>query len=315
MIERLFIHSIFYCSLLLSVFGNISWAQAASKNGFDLSQATIASDEIFAGGPPRDGIPAINQPKFVAVSAVDFLHDDDIVIGVVHHNIARAYPTRILIWHEIVNDRIDDHAFAVTYCPLCGSAMVFDRTIDGQVRQFGVSGLLYQSDVLLYDRETESLWSQLGLQAVSGSAAGTALDWLPSEYMTWAAWKQQHPDSEVLSTDTGYRRDYNSNAYDAYFASDETMFPVPHTRREFANKTWVVGVLINGEAKAYPVDTLPTEHSIHDTVGGKAITVSYHAEGRQPQVTDAQGNAVAAVLVFWFAWQAFYPATAIWTNN
>ena len=287
-------------------------AAAEYKNGFDLSKALVPPERILHGGPPRDGIPAINNPNFVPIAAVDFLHADDIVIGIKHNGTARAYPTRILIWHEIVNDRIGEHVFAVTYCPLCGTAMVFDRNLNGKVRQFGVSGLLYQSDVLMYDRESESLWSQLALRAVSGAAAGTTLTWLPSDHLTWAAWKKQHPDGEVLSIDTGYKRDYNASAYADYFASDTVMFPVPQTRKEFANKAWVIGVLINGAAKAYPIDTLPPDTVIRDSVGGKTIQVRYNANARQPIVTDDKGEAVAAVLVFWFAWQAFYPATAVW---
>lgn len=300
---------LYFMLLLLAAAGG---ARAQTKNGFDLSQATIPVKDIFHGGPPRDGIPAINNPKFVAVEAVDFLRDEDIVIGVKHGDIARAYPTRILVWHEIVNDQIDDLAFAVTYCPLCGTAMVFDRRFDGEVRQFGVSGLLYQSDVLMYDRETDSLWSQLALRAVSGAAAGMTLSWLPGDHITWAAWREQHPDGEVLSTDTGHRRDYDGNAYASYFASDRTMFPVPHTRDEFSNKTWVVGIIINGEAKAYPVEALPADTIISDTVGGQAIRITYSEKSRHPSVTDSQGEAIPAVLVFWFAWQAFYPQTAVW---
>ena len=285
---------------------------AQTKNGFDLSEVSISKKEIVRGGPPRDGIPSIDRPKFVAVQKVDYLKDDDIIIGFVRGDTARAYPTRILIWHEIVNDVIDGDAIAVTYCPLCGTAMVFGRKIDGEMRTFGVSGLLYRSDVLMYDRESESLWSQLAMKAVSGSAIGMELTWLPSEHVTWKAWREEYPHGEVLSIDTGYDRNYAGEAYASYFSSEKTMFPVPHTRKELPNKTWVIGVIIDGKAKAYPVNDLPTDEAIGDKVGSKKVVVRYDAGKRYPQITDSEGEQIPSVMAFWFAWQAFYPKTELW---
>ncbi|NQV31060.1 MAG: DUF3179 domain-containing protein [Phycisphaeraceae bacterium] len=290
----------------------VSGAQAQTKNGFDLSGLTIDLKELRSGGPPRDGIPSIDHPKFIAQDKVDFLRDDDIVIGLVRGNTARAYPTRILIWHEIVNDVIGQDAVAVTYCPLCGTAMVFGRAIDGIKRTFGVSGLLYRSDVLMYDRQSESLWSQLAMKAVSGPAVGKALPWLPSEHLTFKAWREKYPKGQVLSTDTGVRRNYQANAYASYFASDKTMFPVPHTRRELSNKTRVIGVVIGGKAKAYVLTDLSTGKAIQDTVADKQITVRYDTEKQFPQVAHRTGDPIPSVVVFWFAWQAFYPDTALW---
>jgi Protein of unknown function (DUF3179) len=175
---------------------------AVAQNGFDLSNATIPRDEILPGGPPRDGIPAINQPQFIKPSEVNFLRDDDRVLSVKIDNEVRAYSLRILNWHEIVNDQVGDHAIAVTYCPLAGAGMVFDRSVNGRNLSFGVSGLLYQSDLLMYDRETESLWSQIAMKAVSGAQAGAELPWLPAENMTWHAWREAYPDGKVLPTQT-----------------------------------------------------------------------------------------------------------------
>ena len=190
--------------------------------------------------------------------------------------------------------------------------MVFERKIDGNVRTFGVSGLLYRSDVLMYDRESESLWSQLAMQAVTGQAIGQQLTWLPSEHLTWKAWRQKYPHGEVLSTDTGHHRNYRGNAYAAYFASGKTMFPVPHTRKELPDKAWVIGVIIDGKAKAYPVNDLPADSAIKDKVGNRQVVVSYDAEKRHPKITGPQGEQIPAVMVFWFAWQAFYPGTDLW---
>ena len=172
---------------------------APVKNGFDLATAEIPPDDILRGGPPRDGIPAVHDPKFVPADAATFLAPDDRVLGLVVDETARAYPVRILDWHEIVNDRIGDTAFAVTYCPLCGSGVVFRANVGGEQLSFGVSGLLYKSDVLLYDLQTETLWSQLLRRAVSGELRGTRLQSLPVVHTTWRDWKTRHPDSQVLS--------------------------------------------------------------------------------------------------------------------
>lgn len=154
-----------FISALLVLLGMTS-ANAKSMLGFDLSRAIIPAKEIRRGGPPPDGIPSIDEPKFTPVAEVDFLEPDDTVIAFEKDGVARAYPFRILIWHEIVNDVVADQPIAVVYCPLCGTAMVFDRRYDDQTLEFGVSGLLYNSDVLMFDRQSKSLWSQLGLKSV-----------------------------------------------------------------------------------------------------------------------------------------------------
>jgi hypothetical protein len=282
-----------------------------TMNGFDLSNLTVDRGEILAGGPPRDGIPAIDAPGFVAAQEVNYLRDEDIVVGLVRGARARAYPLRILVWHEIVNDTFDGEPLAVTYCPLCGTAMVFDRRAGGRERSFGVSGLLYRSDVLMYDRETGSLWSQLAMESVSGPAAGARLVWLPSEHMTWQAWRQRYPDSEVLSPDTGFRRDYGGTPYASYFASDEPMFPVPKSRTELPDRALVVGTIVGGEAKAYPVEDLRSVEALDDHVGGTPVVVRYDADSRRPEVSGPEGEQLPSVVVFWFAWQGFYPETGL----
>lgn len=300
-------------SLLITTGVNCSApASEEQMNGFDLSNVSIDKTEILSGGPGRDGIPSIDDPKFISIEAVDFLRDEDMVIGLVRGDIARAYPLRILVWHEIVNDIIENDAVAVTYCPLCGTAMVFDRNIDGKTKTFGVSGLLYRSDVLMYDRETESLWSQLAMKAISGPAVGKELTWLRSEQLTWKAWRERYPHGEVLSTDTGHLRNYGGEAYASYFASEKPMFPVPQTRTELKDKAWVIGIIMQGEAKAYPVDLLPSGKAIEDSVGNTKIVVRYDAEKKHVQVTVDEGRQIPSVMSFWFAWQAFYPDTGLW---
>ena len=145
---------------------------AGTKNGFDVSNSSISADEILGGGPPKDGIPALSNPELINAVDATYLQPNDRIIGIEIDGIARAYPISILNWHEIVNDQINNQQFAVTYCPLCGTGVAFSSNVAGEVTEFGVSGLLYNSDVLLYDRNTESLWSQIMAEAVAGKLVG-----------------------------------------------------------------------------------------------------------------------------------------------
>lgn len=289
---------------------------SGAYNGFDLSNATIPRSQILSGGPPRDGIPSLDNPRFVDAEAVDFLRDNDRVVGLERDGEARAYPLRIVVWHEIVNDDFGGQALAITYCPLCGTCMVFDRKQAAKTLTFGVSGLLYQSDVLMYDRETESLWSQLKMEAVSGTLVGTKLNWLPSSEMTWKAWRDLHPETKVLSIDTGHTRRYASDAYRSYKNSPNTVFPVPRTRRELKPKEWVVALIVNDVPKAYSVTKLEAMGGhVTDTVGGARIDVSYDRSKRWATATlEETGEAIPVVNVYWFAWQAFYPSTEFYSD-
>lgn len=299
--------------LVAAISSSLCGAHAVEKLGFKLDKATIPIGDIKAGGPPRDGIPSIDRPKFVSAARVKYLDADDMVVSFTHGSETRAYPLRILVWHEIVNDRIGDLAINVSYCPLCGSAMVFDRIVDGRALEFGVSGLLYQSDVLMYDRQTESLWSQLEMAAISGPHAGRELRLLPAQHMTWRAWKQEHPNGRVLSTDTGYDRDYGRQPYGDYEKSPHIMFPVKSNRTDLPTKAWIAGVVINGVARAYPHDRLPDGIVIEDTVSGAPVRVRFDRESRRFTITDADGDAVPFTPAYWFAWQAFHPDTTVWS--
>ncbi len=205
-------------------------ASAQQLNGFDLSDALIPAAAIERGGSPRDGIPAIDHPRFLPASRAG-LADDDRVLGLAHGGVVRAYPVAILNWHEVVNDRVAGLPVAVTYCPLCGTGVAFDARLGGAGRLaavFAVSGLLFNSDVLLYDRGTESLWSQLMFQAVSGPLKGQRLRRLPISHTSWADWRRRHPGSEVLSRDTGFERDYHRDPYAGYDQVARLMFEVQH---------------------------------------------------------------------------------------
>ena len=287
-------------------------------NGFDISNASIPTEEILRGGPSRDGIPAIDEPKFLPAADVNYLRDGDTVVGFVEQGEARAYPLRILVWHEIVNDTVGGRPIAVTYCPLCGTCMIFDRRYNGKELTFGVSGLLHNSDVLMYDRQTESLWSQLKMEAVSGPQVGQKMHWLASEQMTWAAWKERYPDSDVLSKETGFGRTYDGLPYAGYEQTERTMFPVPKHRDELRNKEWVIGVIVDGLPKAYPIAELEKlgDLPLDDVVGELPIEVSYDAAGQRAEVKErTSGTAVPNVRVYWFAWQAFYPQTELYSYD
>ncbi len=290
-------------------------AFSGDDNGFDLSSALVLADEIHIGGPSRDGIPALDHPKFVAASKARFLDGKDGVLGLVRNGEAKAYPIGIMNWHEIVNDEVGGQPVAVTYCPLCGTGVAFASKVGGRSLSFGVSGLLYNSDVLLYDRETESLWSQLLNKAVTGPMKGRKLKALPLTHTTWRAWRRAHPDTLVLSTDTGHRRDYDRDPYAAYEKERGLYFPVSAKSARYHPKERVLGVEIGGRFNAYPFAELSRtgKREIRDELGGTELRVEFDWANESARVLDASGNQLPAVTSFWFAWYAFHPDTEVFT--
>lgn len=297
--------------LMLSL--SILPVSAQTKNSFDLSASSIPADEIRHGGPPRDGIPSIDIPIFWSADEADFLRPGDRVLGVVREGLAKAYPIRILNWHEVVNDTFGDEAIAVTFCPLCGTGMAFRAEIDGRRHEFGVSGLLYNSDVLLYDRTTESLWSQIAQEAVSGPLVGRRLEMVPTAHTSWADWRERYPDTLVLSTETGFQRDYDRDPYAGYETSASVMFPVAHSDARYHPKEWVVGLNLDSATKAYPFSELEqVTPPLTDTVAGRQLTVEFDAAHRSARILDERGEEIPTVAAFWFAWVAFHPDTAVY---
>ena len=300
--------------LLAALFAGAASVAAPVKNGFDLANSSVPADQILQGGPPRDGIPAINDPFFEPAVAVTWLNDADQVIGVALAGEARAYPIRILNWHEIVNDEFGDQAVLVTFCPLCGTGIVFSP--DGTGRpDFGVSGLLYNSDVLLYDRKTESLWSQILAEAVAGPQVGMQLTVLPSLQTTWGKWRTAHPGTAVLSRMTGHVRNYDADPYEGYARSPATFFPVANEPDEtFHPKERVLGIRIGEHTKAYPYSVLAQQDqsTFKDIVGDQEVIIEWDVEAPVAWATDLQGNQLPTVDGFWFAWYAFFPETEVW---
>jgi hypothetical protein len=275
-------------------------------SAFSFSQSLLPVDQILPGGPPKDGIPALTYPETeTAEVAGRWLKARDQVLGIVLHGQARAYPVRILNWHEIVNDRLNKHSFVITFCPLCGSGTAFDSS-----DLFGVSGLLYQSDVLLYDRKTESLWSQLMMQAVAGPRTGETLDILPIEHTQWSTWKARHPDTTVLSRNTGFHRDYDRNPYAGYESTENTYFPVNHRDSRLHAKTWVIGLSLDNRHKAWTLDSLKKSGSRTESWRGRKL--NFDVKGESIRVSEAQsGKQLAVIRLYWFAWSAFHPDTEL----
>ncbi len=190
------------------------WAAAWPQT--DFSKASVPFDEILSGGPPKDGIPAIDDPRFVAVAEAGDLAPAEPVIGLVIAGDARAYPLRILTWHEIVNDTVGGTPVAVTYCPLCNAAIVFDRRVDGEATTFGTTGLLRHSDLVMYDRATESWWQQFLGEAIVGARTGARLESLPSRLESWENFAARFPDGKVLVPGDPGLRPYGANPYVGY---------------------------------------------------------------------------------------------------
>lgn len=243
------------------------------------------------------------------------MRPEDRVVGIARGADIRAYPLRILNWHEVVNDTVDGEPIVVTYCPLTDSAVAFDRSVAGKVLDFGVSGRLYRSNVLMYDRQTDSLWSQLAARGVTGSMNETVLRPLPVEVTTWADWHSRHPTTRVLSLATGYHRDYDRDPYARYRHSSRTMFPVGHLDERLPAKDLVIGVRGGSISKAYPLRALPAA-GVVDKVGDRAIRVRFDPIAKRGTVSEADSDrAVPSVVLYWFAWSAFYPDTGLWAGD
>jgi hypothetical protein len=241
----------------------------------DFSKASIGLDELTQGAV-RDGIPALSQPLFLAVSKVDFLKDVEPVIAFREGDDARAYPLQILIWHEIVNDVVGGRPVLITFCPLCNTAIAFDRTVNGKTLDFGVSGFLRNSDLVMYDQLTESFWQQATGEALIGAYLGTRLELLPSSIISWADFKEAFPNGLVLSRETGHSRQYGTNPYVGYdnVKSIPFLFDGKPDRRLQAMER-VVTVEIDGEVVAYPFSRLEANPVVHDTVGGREIVILF----------------------------------------
>ena len=252
------------------------------KNIFKLSlgqeiKHTVPLDKIVSGGPPQDGIPSIDNPKFQSVQEADeILEDSELILGLNINGDIRAYPLQILVWHEIVNDVVGDQPVAVTYCPLCFTNQVFNRTLsDGNTVEFGTSGKLYNSNLVMYDRKSNSLWSQALGEGIVGEYAGVKLERIPFDVAYWKEWKELYPESKVLSRDTGSVRPYGADPYGDYYTNDLILFPVANDDKRLGLKEIIIGLENNKDQyKAYKLQDIETNKVINDVIGkGKKIAL------------------------------------------
>ena len=246
----------------------------------DFSRHTVPYSEILSGGVPRDGIPPIDDPRFVTQSdANEYVEDQEPVVVFEANGEAKAYPLQILTWHEIVNDEVGGIPVSVTYCPLCNSAVAFDRRLDGVVYDFGTSGNLRNSDLIMWDRQTESWWQQLTGEAIVGELAGRVLTFLPAALVSYRDFKQDNPEGLVLSRETGYSRDYGSNPYTGYDKADSHPFLYDGVADDrLPPKERVVTVTVGDADVAFPYSVLAAEGAVNYELNGQALAV-FHVPG------------------------------------
>lgn len=282
----------------------------------DFTGAKVKPEDLLQGCFGQDCIPSIDDPMFESAAQAGWLRDDDMIFAIDYKGIQRAYPQRILNWHEIVNDEVADDPVAVTFCPLCGSALAFERKVDSVITEFGVSGKLHNSDLVMYDRYEGNLWQQITGEGIVGPAArrNEKLKQVPIITTTWGEWKKEHPNTQVLSKDTGHSRNYDQYPYGTYEQDDQLLFGVKGLDKSLQIKTEVYGVEINGSSKAYPESAFDKEKVIEDTVGNTAIRLE-RTESGQVKVTNLQTQEeIIPTRLFWFAWASFHPDTELYVR-
>lgn len=277
---------------------------------------SVPLDEILGGGPPKDGIPSIDDPKFVSVVEADkFLKDSEPGIALSIGGVNRFYPFQILVWHEIVNDTIGGKRVLVSYCPLCLSGIVFDPVVNGERVEFGTSGKLWNSNLVMYDRKTESLWSQILGEAIVGEMTGTQLKILPSDMIRYGDFKKLNPDGAVLSRDTGATRFYGQDPYGDYYTTPGTYFPVGKKDDRLSDKDFILGIVINGKAKAYLPEAVKKAGEITDQFEEKTIVARYEKEIDAVRLFEKKADGAVERInpfgSFWFSWVAAHPNTEL----
>jgi len=239
--------------------------------------------KILSGGPPKDGIPSIDNPKFVKLAEADrWIKDNELVLAIIYKGVKRVYPLQILVWHEIVNDAIAGDPILITYCPLCGSGIAYLRSIDGE--------------------------------AIVGELTGRGLTEISIDTVTWGEWKREHPESEVLSRDTGFSRSYGRDPYGSYYKHSTLMFPVEHDDRRIHPKTVIFGIEVGGVYKAYKEEDVMKKGTFEDSVAGVAIRVNRDPAGIVSFTNMDSGKEIVKERDFWFAWYAFHPDTLVYED-
>jgi hypothetical protein len=275
---------------------------------FSAKDIDVDIDLVYQGCPRRDCIPSIDHPQFLLASDLDYLEPDDIILSVTRGGVTRGYPTRILDRHEIVNDRFGETPVAVTYCPLCGSGLAFIRSLDGEEVELGVSGLLHNNDLIMYDRRTESLWQQITGKAIAGPKRGSTLESIPVTMSLWADWINSNPKAEVLA----YPDDpalYTKTAYGDYASSDRLLFPVSNQDARLHVKKVIYGIEVSGQSIAVESEWLQVQTRWEHEIDGQTIRMEIDKAGAVRGYLD--GQPIAVHRMYWFAWYSFHPDTSL----
>ncbi|MQC27241.1 MAG: DUF3179 domain-containing protein [Chloroflexi bacterium] len=259
----------------------------------DFSIHTIPYDQVLSGGPPKDGIPAIDNPSYETVSQADqWLQPNEPVIQVQVGELARAYPIQVLMWHEIANDQLGGLPLTVTFCPLCNTAIIFERALGDRVLDFGTTGRLRFSNLIMYDRQTETWWQQANGEAVAGELTGEQLAFYPGLIVAWQDFKAAFPDGDVLSRETGFFRDYGRNPYVGYdnVNSSPFLFRGPATPNEMPPMTRVLTIESGGEAIAFTYDILSEVSVVNEAIDGQPIAIFWQPGVVSPLDTGLTGS-------------------------
>lgn len=305
-------------SMNTTIENEVSVEQAFTRDGLKTNTEVASIDlrDVLDGGPGKDGIPALTNPAFISISeARNSIEPSVRGIFLSLNGEKRFYPYSILVWHEIVNDVVGDTPVLVTFCPLCGTAIVFDPVIDDEHTLFGVSGKLYESNLLMYDQKTESLWSQAAGEAVVGELTGTTLSYLPMQLITFEEVAQNHPGTMVLSTDTGYRRNYDRYPYGDYDTNEVFIFPVSVSDERLPSKELIYAVNAGAASLAIQVSALTPDSTTLIERGPFSITVE--KDGGEILVSDSvSGERIPGYYSMWFSWATHHQESGyVWTGE
>ncbi len=286
------------------------------KTTSDGTKYLVHPSKIKSGGPSKDGIPSIDDPKFVSVEEADeWIQDNELVLAIIYKDVKRVYPLQILVWHEIVNDKIAGDPILITYCPLCGSGIAYERKINGEEVEFGTSGKLYNSNLVMYDRKTDTYWSQIDGKAIVGELTGEELKEISIDTVVWRDWKSAHSDSEVLSQDTGFNRDYGTDPYGSYYEDSFLFFSVENEDDRVHPKTVIFGIEVDGKFKAYKEEDLIESGIIEDEIAEVRIKIERDNAGIVKIKNLDSGKEIVKERDFWFAWYAFHPDTELYEEE
>jgi hypothetical protein len=336
---------------LAGAFGFAYWNRSTLPAALPPAETNFRTEDIQNGGPRPGGIPAIDDPTYEnAIEADQYLNDDGLGLDLALGGQRYFFPYQLLVWHQVANVTLQNRPLVVSYCPLCEMGAVFERRVQDRELTFGVSGKLWNDNLLMFDQETQTLWSQILGRAVNGELIGANLTSVPAQVMAWRDWKASYPDGQVLSRQTGFVRDYTRNPYGNYAASRSVLFPVTGRDDRLAPKSLVLGAAVNGTAGAYLLDAAKQELVINEAIGGEPVLIAFDpvgqtsrafsrqsgdqtltfsaADGRladreTESVWNLNGLAVRGPLqgqrldeipllrLFWFCWAAAYPGTTL----